>query len=1168
MAFPFECWTPTKDLKSKSVENKLPSGAYEVEILDTQSGLIFSSDYFAVKRGNKRVVKISTRRHQTQSIVKIPVEYQKIQEAIDSNKPEPGRYQFVVGKVISNDGFGDRFHAYFDAIASTSTGYKIQTNKKLAFAKNNHVGREVVVFRNAKQIATGKVDKRISQDELSIRQNKNEPDHVQNGDIVLMIVDTKGTNDSTTLKPQTSADSRLQARTEKTKKKMETVFHACQRFKSDCGRWPARISELWQRPADLKDGRWKGEYLARVMNTDDWGNNFWTHDNFLTHENENRFSIISMGPDGELGTSDDLAIVKINNPQHGVGKDAGQTLNSNLRHLKPIPLTKLFSSKRNDAARICLALDENKLFETVYHRAQINDMSLDRNQNWLAVGGDDGVIRIWDWKLSSDGVRLRENLSNEKISISQSSTKKITTQRRRIRHILPCGLPVHRSAWSPNDNILAVACYDPTRDQGKILLWKVVAKKAELIFQLDHICYELSFSNDGTRLAIQDKAGVRILELTQSPRPKLLPNHGLAGSITKKAWSPDGKFLAVTKQNGIDLWDVEQRKVHHHFPSCSNAGYILDLDNTPLLAMIRSKERRPRNFEIADCQTFDSILVAPLTNAFHSLRFSSCFNGYALASKSEDEFGQRGITIEAGFPIDQNASHRWGAPQFEISFQRHYRATPRFPFAVDQNSACSHGSDETLTGLTLQPKGKLVAMSQSFDNHQTDSGFVEIQHQLDRKSKNNKDHSDDQPQYRAEVRLVDALRNSVHRLLDYRCTYSHNTFLRPEQIAYAPNSQLVAICTLKSKSNLEYGIKYFKDSVKQTEIKLPGKRRLAPNLTWSPNQKYLIAHDNHDLHRLDIFKPSDPKFHVHLSVKPGSDGRIVTNSNDKFLFCKGNRILWRHQPDSLGFFDLETGNLTSEMKLQLPEDGATTRRRSGQRPMRLTIYGFDWNPETEQIAVAYKFGNQQRTPMRVQVARQKNGEFEHSSDRKLTLHHGGWFGALRFIKITPDGKSTTIGYINKYRENPTNGIGEPKSKLVINRIPVNRDPSHEIKTTLSPEDEFECSSDKIATYRDGVLTDIDLNTGKVTQQYVGDTADFQESILKPTLSGWILLTPRQVRVYDKNLNLKKTIVKTDWSHEAAVATVYPDGKLRQAFEGAFQKATVDLVTGQLKIENK
>ncbi len=82
-----------------------------------------------------------------------------------------------------------------------------------------------------------------------------------------------------------------------------TLKQASKMFKLNVGRYPSSLSELVTLPAGMSPQSWKGPYLDEGrLPTDPWGKPF----NYSADELADIVMITSNGPDGQMGTADDV----------------------------------------------------------------------------------------------------------------------------------------------------------------------------------------------------------------------------------------------------------------------------------------------------------------------------------------------------------------------------------------------------------------------------------------------------------------------------------------------------------------------------------------------------------------------------------------------------------------------------------------------------------------------------------------------------------------------------------------------------------------------------------------------------------------------------------------------------------------------------------------------
>lgn len=138
---------------------------------------------------------------------------------------------------------------------------------------------------------------------------------------------------------------------------------------------------------------------------------------------------------------------------------------------------------------------------------------MDLHGDWLASGGDDGIVRIW-----------------EGASLSRT---------------LLASAPVDAVAWSPDRAHLAAGI------QGGVRIWD--AATGAVLRDLEGPSGEVEWSADGRFIAAISEGTVRIWDTASwTARPDLIGPQGAASL----AWSPTGSILAAGGQS-VRLWRID-----------------------------------------------------------------------------------------------------------------------------------------------------------------------------------------------------------------------------------------------------------------------------------------------------------------------------------------------------------------------------------------------------------------------------------------------------------------------------------------------------------------------------------------------------------------------------------------------------------------------------------
>nr|VFK16056.1 MAG: WD40-like Beta Propeller Repeat [Candidatus Kentron sp. LFY] len=166
------------------------------------------------------------------------------------------------------------------------------------------------------------------------------------------------------------------------------------------------------------------------------------------------------------------------------------------------------------------------------HRGNVNAIAFSPDGKWLASGGDDGTVKLWEISIGKLIVTLRHGKYNSDIeSVS----------------------------FSPDGELLASG-----GDWGSIKLWEMPSGK--LIATLDGHKFgvRVSFSPDGKWLASGGGGGgdgtVKLWEMPSGKLIATLKNHEYVSAVS---FSPDGKWLASGGGDGgaVRLWEIPTGKL-------------------------------------------------------------------------------------------------------------------------------------------------------------------------------------------------------------------------------------------------------------------------------------------------------------------------------------------------------------------------------------------------------------------------------------------------------------------------------------------------------------------------------------------------------------------------------------------------------------------------------
>jgi WD40 repeat protein len=203
-------------------------------------------------------------------------------------------------------------------------------------------------------------------------------------------------------------------------------------------------------------------------------------------------------------------------------------------------------------------------------------------------GSEDSTVRLWtldpqpkvkDFWSHGDRVRAVSFSPDEHrvASVGEDRTVHLYHLLTRSHRVSKGHLEtLHFLAFSPDGQTIAVGSggYDAeTTSQGKVILWQVqTGRIVQFMFAGTIVNVPVAFSPDGRLLAFpinlllkgENCSVIKLLRLqTQKayylhPPKRLQPSYHPFYSV---AFSPDGKRLASSNALGIQIWDVENRKL-------------------------------------------------------------------------------------------------------------------------------------------------------------------------------------------------------------------------------------------------------------------------------------------------------------------------------------------------------------------------------------------------------------------------------------------------------------------------------------------------------------------------------------------------------------------------------------------------------------------------------
>lgn len=244
--------------------------------------------------------------------------------------------------------------------------------------------------------------------------------------------------------------------------------------------------------------------------------------------------------------------------------------------------------------------------ETRMHRGGVGSVAYSPNGQWLATGGLDGIIRVWD---AATNALVRVLVGHE-------------------------GAIYQALSWAPDSKTLASGSVDKT-----VRLWDVNSGKLlRVIQEPTGEVRAVAWSPDGKLLAWGSVSVPGTIRLWSAEKAEIVRSlQEDSSQIKALAWSPDGKTLGIGSLGGmVRLWNVETGKPGHAFNAASVNGLAWHRDGK-----ILASSGAARTIKLWDTQTGKAIQeVRPMIDersVVYGLAWSP--NGETLASGSGDSGG-------------------------------------------------------------------------------------------------------------------------------------------------------------------------------------------------------------------------------------------------------------------------------------------------------------------------------------------------------------------------------------------------------------------------------------------------------------------------------------------------------------------------------------------------
>ena len=248
-------------------------------------------------------------------------------------------------------------------------------------------------------------------------------------------------------------------------------------------------------------------------------------------------------------------------------------------------------------------------------RSYFSDMSFSMDGSLLAAGSSDNSVRIWEYE----------------------------DQSRKLKHILPLNGQVKHVSWSPVQNVLLVSCVNG--DAGKVSIWHV-DDRLTIIDQVPILANSVAWSPGGTKVAIQSDQ-VEFFDVSLGRFSKL-EHQQIKGEFSKKAWSQDERYFAVSQKNETSkleggarvntftwetfVYDLVEKRLHHSFQNARNAAWS---SNSSRLAFEHTEQgaQKAERVEFWDMDEIEKISEHQLQNE-EVVDWTSTTNSFAIVQFS------------------------------------------------------------------------------------------------------------------------------------------------------------------------------------------------------------------------------------------------------------------------------------------------------------------------------------------------------------------------------------------------------------------------------------------------------------------------------------------------------------------------------------------------------
>ena len=545
------------------------------------------------------------------------------------------------------------------------------------------------------------------------------------------------------------------------------------------------------------------------------------------------------------------------------------------------------------------------------------------------------------------------------------------------------------------------------------------------------------------------------------------------------------------------------------------------------------------------------------------LCYDSCVAGFALVGKSPSGLYRRATNRAFVRRPDSDVGfNNWLSSGIQADVIPRYAEEHAPVLAFSSTGGIAHSLSPGITPWQRENQRQFVLPKVSAESARL--GYLELHYLLP------PDRGDSVPgsfvpeadepfdnSYELEIKFVSI--ENLEAITAYRTSGEIDAlhFVDPDQVALSLDAQRMAIV----RSEIEQADgdtdstaenRFFIDVVdwSSTEaqpqqvrsIELSGNRRKLPKLYWSPDGKYLVAEDRHDLMQLDVIDWSSlpdgdegSSDSIRIRQEPDEFGRVTMNSNHEFVFGGNGTLLWRNKTDAVAIFDLSTGDKIAEHRVRVVED------RSRGRGQGARVEGFAWDARRQKLAVVFSDGSSRRA-IGASIVDLVEGEFIRTNEKDALYEVNGFIKRIHFVAFDAKNDAVAVGFDNQFYKSQFETAAmrsrvariSPGGMDVVDTLPESR--------VYLPGDDGQ----SVVGLQDGMLHIIEIDGGNRRTAFLGKDLDGNFDLTKID-DGWAVSSVSGLKFFDANFKLTSTVLRWPGRGETALSEIFESGRNRGSY---------------------